>query len=459
MSLDDPCYPIMHRCLLHDVICVTVYWLQVNFNTSWNATLLWIGLLIDATFSFIPGHLTTTMTFPQKMAQLWNLVEFQDQSAAVVPLSWVVEVDGEVGCYWPPYSGQKAEKAAMNSIPPGQGWQFHPKIRVLTTCATFAKARSCLNRSLEEGCLTADLQSDGEMGPRKRHPNKRYFEEDSEEEAQPRRKGRRPPSIDATQLDSEWQFPSLNEDTQSASRHPASQFLHSQPLTHDSLPSETLPGLVLNSQPLTHASPLPLRQVNNQLLRDLPLSETPPGPLHHSQPLTHDSPQPHHRFHATPLPSQQGNNELLRDMGISTVISLLGQLREEIRELKGENREMKGMIGRLEQEVRAQRREMGRQDTPQTSPLTKLPLSTMEEFLAAEALVKEDAKQKQLMVSTLALCGGTDVGVTVRRMLRSLLDNSLASQFNWAGKGEKTAFKDTKMHDVLFGRLCMCTKL
>ncbi|XP_060769273.1 uncharacterized protein LOC132876053 isoform X2 [Neoarius graeffei] len=325
---------------------------------------------------------------------------------------------GEVGCYWPPYSGQKAEKAAMNSIPPGQGWQFHPKIRVLTTCATFAKARSCLNRSLEEGCLTADLQSDGEMGPRKRRPNKRYFEEDSEEEAQPRRKGRRPPSIDATQLDSEWQFPSLNEDTQSASRHPASQFLHSQPLTHDSL-----------------------------------LSETPPGPLHHSQPLTHDSPQPRHRFHATPLPSQQGNNELLRDMGISTVISLLGQLREEIRELKGENREMKGMIGRLEQEVRAQRREMGRQDTPQTSPLTKLPLSTMEEFLAAEALVKEDAKQKQLMVSTLALCGGTDVGVTVRQMLRSLLDNSLASQFNWAGKGEKTAFKDTKMHDVLFDAL------
>ncbi|XP_060767126.1 uncharacterized protein LOC132874754 isoform X2 [Neoarius graeffei] len=239
------------------------------------------------------------------------------------------------------------------------------------------------------------------MGPRKRRPNKRYLEEDSEEEAGPSRRGRRPPSIDATQLDSEWQFPSLNEDTQ--------------------------PGLFLHSQPLTH---------------DSPSSETPPGPFLHSQPLTH----------ATPLPSQQGNNQLLRDMGISTVIALLGQLREENRELKGE-------VGRLAQEVRALRREMGRQDTPQTSPLIKLPLSTMEEFLAAEALVKEDAKQKQLMVSTLALCGGTNVGVTVRRMLRSLLVNSLASQFNWAGKGEKTAFKDTKIHDVLFGRLCMCTKL
>ncbi|XP_060777384.1 uncharacterized protein LOC132886574 isoform X3 [Neoarius graeffei] len=188
------------------------------------------------------------------------------------------------------------------------------------------------------------------MGPRKRRPNKRYLEEDSEEEAGPSRRGRRPPSIDATQLDSEWQFPSLNEDTQ--------------------------PGLFLHSQPLTH---------------DSPSSETPPGPFLHSQPLTHDSPQPRHRFHATPLPSQQGNNQLLRDMGISTVIALLGQLREENRELKGE-------VGRLAQEVRALRREMGRQDTPQTSPLIKLPLSTMEEFLAVEALVKEDAKQKQLMV-------------------------------------------------------------
>ncbi|XP_060777383.1 uncharacterized protein LOC132886574 isoform X2 [Neoarius graeffei] len=219
------------------------------------------------------------------------------------------------------------------------------------------------------------------MGPRKRRPNKRYLEEDSEEEAGPSRRGRRPPSIDATQLDSEWQFPSLNEDTQPG------LFLHSQPLTHDSPSSETPPGPFLHSQPLTHDSPQPRHCFHatplpsQQLLRDSPSSETPPGPFLHSQPLTH----------ATPLPSQQGNNQLLRDMGISTVIALLGQLREENRELKGE-------VGRLAQEVRALRREMGRQDTPQTSPLIKLPLSTMEEFLAVEALVKEDAKQKQLMV-------------------------------------------------------------
>ncbi|XP_060754228.1 uncharacterized protein LOC132865712 [Neoarius graeffei] len=137
------------------------------------------------------------------MAQIWKVVEFQDRSAAVVSSSWVVDVDGEVGCYWPPFGGNKAVKAAMNCTPLGQGWRFHQKIRVLATCGTFAKARCYLTRSLEEGYLTADLQSDdGEMGPRKRRPNKRYLEEDSEEEAGPSRRGRRPPSIDATQLDS-----------------------------------------------------------------------------------------------------------------------------------------------------------------------------------------------------------------------------------------------------------------
>lgn len=61
-------------------------------------------------------------------------------------------------------------------------------------------------------------------------------------------------------------------------------------------------------------------------------------------------------------------------------------------------------------------------------------------------------------VSTLALCGGNNAGATVRRMLKSVFANSLASQFNWAGKGQKMAFKDTKIHDVLFGKLHACTK-
>ncbi|KAL2096925.1 hypothetical protein ACEWY4_006132 [Coilia grayii] len=135
-------------------------------------------------------------------------------------------------------------------------------------------------------------------------------------------------------------------------------------------------------------------------------------------------------------------------MGISSVIALLGQLREENRELKGE-------VGRLAQEVRAMRREMRRQgnETPKTTPQYRLPLSTMEEFLAVEALLKQDAQQRQLMLSTLALCRGNEAGVAVRRMLRSLLPNDLASRFNWAGKGKKMAFKDTNLHDVLFDAL------
>ncbi|XP_060777381.1 uncharacterized protein LOC132886573 isoform X7 [Neoarius graeffei] len=146
-----------HCCLLDDIIFV-IYLGACETPTP----LGWIATLVDrpavtlgpettlrktldhATFSFIPGHLTTTPSFPQKMAQIWKVVEFQDRSAAVVSSSWVVDVDGEVGCYWPPFGGNKAVKAAMNCTPPGQGWRFHQKIRVLATCGTFAKARRYL---------------------------------------------------------------------------------------------------------------------------------------------------------------------------------------------------------------------------------------------------------------------------------------------------------------------------
>ncbi|KAL2102395.1 hypothetical protein ACEWY4_001563 [Coilia grayii] len=288
-----------------------------------------------------------------QMAQVWKVVEFQDRSAAVVPLIWLASIDGELCCYWPPLEEKKIEKAAMSYIPPAQGWHVHRGVRVLKTCGTYLKAQCSLQQSLEEGCRTADLQSEDEYGPRKRRPNKRYNEGD---EKAPSRKRRQPPLIEPF-LDSEWQFPSLNE-------------------------GDYLPNVCCN----------------------------------------------------------------LKDMGISTVISLLNHLREDNRQLKEE-------VGRLAQEVRAMRREMGRQETPQTSPLFPLPLSTMEEFKAAEALLKANGTQMKVMVSTLALCGGTEAGAIVRRMLRTLLSNGLASQFNWAGKGEKTAFKHTNVHDVLFDAL------
>ena len=56
-------------------------------------------------------------------------------------------------------------------------------------------------------------------------------------------------------------------------------------------------------------------------------------------------------------------------------------------------------------------------------------------------------------MSFFALVGGHTAEIITRRMLGQAMTNSLACHFNWAGKGQKRAFKNTVLHDVMFGKL------
>ncbi|KAL7395106.1 hypothetical protein ABVT39_010220 [Epinephelus coioides] len=78
-----------------------------------------------------------------------------------------------------------------------------------------------------------------------------------------------------------------------------------------------------------------------------------------------------------------------------------------------------------------------------------LPLTNEEQFDEAEAALKEETVRRKL-ITRLALVGGTNSDMMIRRMLSSTMTNSLASIFNWAGKGLKTAFKDILMQDCIF---------
>ncbi|XP_071326127.1 uncharacterized protein [Trachinotus anak] len=78
-----------------------------------------------------------------------------------------------------------------------------------------------------------------------------------------------------------------------------------------------------------------------------------------------------------------------------------------------------------------------------------LPLTNEEQFDEAEAALKEETIRRK-MITRLALVGGTNSDMMIRRMLSSTMKNSLASIFNWAGKGQKRAFKDTLMQDCMF---------
>ncbi|KAK1905888.1 Protein translocase subunit SecA [Dissostichus eleginoides] len=80
-----------------------------------------------------------------------------------------------------------------------------------------------------------------------------------------------------------------------------------------------------------------------------------------------------------------------------------------------------------------------------------LPLTNEEKFDETEAALREEAaRRKMVSYYRLALVGGTNSENMIRRMLSAAMTNSLACIFNWVGKGEKRAFKDTLIKDCMF---------
>ncbi|XP_041921756.1 uncharacterized protein LOC121685350 isoform X1 [Alosa sapidissima] len=330
-----------------------------------------------------------------KMAQMWKVVEFTDKGAAVVPSSWLEEAGESWRCYWPgSYDHWRLQKSVLNHLPPGQNWDVFDDVRVLVGCATYGKAKDYLDKCLQPDCATTDLQSEAEIpDKRKRRANPRYKQGSNLERAGS--------SVTARS----WSLPREaigGEDT-----------------------DEDEPTPRKTARPAIDFGP----DINSEWLFG---SSTTQRDSHEGH-FTQDARQPH--------------QQLLRDIGLTKVIQLLSQVLDE-------NRQMKEEISKLGSDIRALRREMVRQATPEASPSNiKLSLNTMEEFEQAEALIKENPLKKQKMISTFTLVGGHTAEVTVRRMLQNGLTNNLASLFNWAGKGHKKPFKETMLSDVLYAAL------
>ncbi|XP_062396679.1 uncharacterized protein LOC134087287 isoform X2 [Sardina pilchardus] len=153
-----------------------------------------------------------------------------------------------------------------------------------------------------------------------------------------------------------------------------------------------------------------------------------------------DTPRAHNMMLDTPQPGQ-----ILRDIGITKVLGMLAQVLQE-------NKEMRGEISKLSQEVRCLRREIGSRESEEAPCSIKLPLGDEEGFDQAETILREPSEKKK-MVSFFALVGGHTAEIITRRMLGQAMTNSLACHFNWAGKGQKRAFKNTVLHDVMFAAL------
>ncbi|XP_029903354.1 uncharacterized protein LOC115356335 [Myripristis murdjan] len=83
-----------------------------------------------------------------------------------------------------------------------------------------------------------------------------------------------------------------------------------------------------------------------------------------------------------------------------------------------------------------------------TLPQVMLPKVTLPQVMLPEVMFLEMTFPQ---ITRLALVGGSNSDMMIQRMLSSTVTNSLASIFNWAGKGQKKrAFKDTLMQDCMF---------
>ncbi|KAG8197853.1 hypothetical protein JTE90_024254 [Oedothorax gibbosus] len=74
----------------------------------------------------------------------------------------------------------------------------------------------------------------------------------------------------------------------------------------------------------------------------------------------------------------------------------------------------------------------------------QLPVKTLEEFKALENFI-DNASNCNKLVKYLSKKGGNGVADTTKRILKTILHYGVAMQFNWAGRGDKEAFKDSKI--------------
>ncbi|KAI0217572.1 DNA-directed RNA polymerase III subunit RPC6 [Lamellibrachia satsuma] len=122
-----------------------------------------------------------------------------------------------------------------------------------------------------------------------------------------------------------------------------------------------------------------------------------------------------------------------------TVLCLLTEMRDELRSQKEMLRQLQSVVGL-------------------TDPLDslpdgiQLPIDTMQQFQDVEGRLEDDGIQRNL-VAHLSLLGGGSLMETVRRMMQTAMTNSLACNWNWAGRGNKFSFQATRLQGIMFRAL------
>ncbi|XP_043073639.1 uncharacterized protein si:dkey-266f7.5 isoform X4 [Puntigrus tetrazona] len=77
-----------------------------------------------------------------------------------------------------------------------------------------------------------------------------------------------------------------------------------------------------------------------------------------------------------------------------------------------------------------------------------LPLGTLEDVAGTETVLKNSATRKKY-VKHLSECGGFTTKDVVKKIMQAVITDDLAIQFNWQGRGDKQAFSQLLLTDVI----------
>ncbi|XP_070401569.1 uncharacterized protein [Nothobranchius furzeri] len=141
----------------------------------------------------------------------------------------------------------------------------------------------------------------------------------------------------------------------------------------------------------------------------------------------------------------QGDNEhILKDIAIRKMTEMLSQVLVVVKEVSRDVQFIKSELA--DGKITPAGCEGPLPDTVQQMLPIQLPITSEDDFNKAELLLKNEP-DRQKMIARLALVGGTTSTCMIRRMLVTVLTNTLACKFNWAGKkrtphDSKQPFKD-----------------
>nr|CAB3263141.1 uncharacterized protein LOC104265552 [Phallusia mammillata] len=309
---------------------------------------------------------------------MYAVVEFTQHdgecSVEIIPQLWL-ENDGQC-CRWPPYQDNtKITKAVKNQINALPSWPKYGIERIMYQTDSYLKAREKLKLAED----FSDLQTDTDHTPkakRKKRPIIRYDDEDTEDEVCSRPKKRSAPVVPLLRTSSAITESQLKE-----------QLLNNEVFTSER-------HHIVSSDDTIEVSP-----------SSSSIEST--------------------RRHKSKTASTQRTIERPYYTIPTTVEKKILASLEQIKLLIANNT---SLIRSL-----ANANSLSEVILP---PGIELPLDNMETLNTVEELLSDCKTEKQL-TSFLGGIGGKDVANTTRNIMRHLLGNTVAQQFNMKGKGSK----------------------